>query len=118
MYSGLEHWDPVPGTDDVDKRDVVLTMGTEELRFVIEKRGEAPTLTIPYADVTYAGYALYKRPRWGLGAGLPCLAVALFKKKSHWLGLDTEANGPMLFKLHKRNYGEIVARLEARGIVV
>ena len=120
MFSGAEHWVPVPGTDDVDKRDTSLVLAETELRVLDENN---VPVAWPYDDVTDVTYSYSKHPRWGLGASLafficlPCLAFAFLKKKNHWLGLETP-DGPQLFKVSKHNYTQLIAGLQHAGIAV
>ena len=116
----VEHWVPVPGTDDIDKRDSAIIITETGLRVEDEK---TRPMAWDFADIGTATYSYSKQPRWALGIALavficlPCLAFALFKKKQHWIAF--EANGePHLFKAHKNNYTAILLGLQRNGIEV
>lgn len=121
-FSGVEHWIPVPGTDDVNKQDCTLIMREEGIEAKHRKSADY-SLRVDYADIDYASYSHSKHARWGIGSGLaafvclPCLAFAFLKKKNHWLALSTP-DGPQLFKLDKRVYAQVLHVLESHGIEV
>ncbi len=120
MFSKVEHWNPIPGTDKIDKRESDLIFGDDGLRVEDHKSG---AVTWPYAEIKSASYSLSKKPSWILGAALavflclPCLAFAFIKKKAHWIAFDTP-DGPQLFRVHKNNYSQIILALEREGIEV
>ena len=120
MFSRVEHWKPIPGTDKVDKRESNLVFAEAGLRVEDEK---SDVVLWSYADIKSASYSLSKKPSWILGASLavficlPCLAFAFIKKKAHWIAFSTP-DGPQLFRVHKTNYSQIVVALEIRGIEV
>ena len=83
---------------------------------------EADPVDFSYEEITYASYALSKKPSWRLGIGLaviclPCLAFALIKRKQHWIGIQTP-DKQLLLKAHKNNYAQLVSALEGKGVDV
>lgn len=120
MFSRVEHWRPIPGTDKVDKRNTNLVFGDAGLRVEDERAG---AVTWAYGEIDSASYSLSKKPSWILGASLavficlPCLAFAFIKKKAHWIAFNS-SDGPQLFRVHKTNYSQIVVALERNGIPV
>jgi len=118
----------VPDRKKAVETDADIIFGEKTLRVVHDKsRFNAQTREIAYADIKTAEKSFAKKPMLSAGGAVTTLLLgymAIFtipflfiKKKRHWMTVQSEKEFAVL-KLGDRNFRQIVAEFEARGVKV
>ncbi len=116
---------------DKKSETIKVTLRFEPDRLVIRPQREGDDRQFPYTGITSAEYSHSRHPRWKAGLGGAILlglftggigAVAgilgfFLKEKRHWLTIQTQADMAVL-RLDKKNYEDILTKLDAKGITV
>lgn len=117
-----------------DKRsietDADITFGETTVKVVPDKSSlAAETKEFAYSDIKFADQSYSKKPLFSVGGGIatvvltsliiPFLAIPFLfiKKKKHWMTVQTEKDY-MVLKLGDKNYRQIAAELEIKGVKV
>lgn len=102
--------------------DVALRL-TDDSLVITDGEGKRPDINISYTAIDRLLYEFSQRRRIGEGAAVAALSLGagavtmLTKAKSHWLSVQhSDANAPQTttLRLHKNDYKQIIAALEAR----
>lgn len=110
--------------------DADITFGETTVKVVPDKSSlAAETKEFAYADIKFADQSYSKKPLFSVGGGvatvvltsliIPFLAIPFLfiKKKKHWMTVQTEKDY-MVLKLGDKNYRQIAAELEIKGVNV
>lgn len=118
----------VPDNKKAVETDADITFGETSFKVVPDKgRFQAETREIAYADIKVADKSFAKKPMLSAGGAVATLLLgylAIFavpflfiKKKRHWMTVQSE-NEFAVLKLGDRNFRQIVAEFESRGVKV
>ncbi len=106
--------------------DADIIFEQEGFRVVPDKKSFADaTREFAYADIKQADHSYSKKPMLSAGGAIAAaLVIGLFalpflfiKKKKHWMTVQTETDYAVM-KLGDKNYRQIVAEFETRGVTV
>ncbi|HMT07834.1 MAG TPA: hypothetical protein PKA82_07500 [Pyrinomonadaceae bacterium] len=110
--------------------DADMTFGDNTVRVVPDKKSlAAETKEFAYTDIKFADQSYSKKPLFSVGGGvatvvltsliIPFIAIPFLfiKKKKHWMTIQTEKEY-MVLKLGDRNFRQIAAELETKGVKV
>ena len=107
--------------------DADITFEKDSFRVVPDKKSFASsTKEFAYADIKQADHSYSKKPMLSGGGAIATALLVGFivaipflfiKKKKHWMTVQTE-NEFAVLKLGDRNYRQIVAEFETRGVTV